>query len=478
MGISSNPWYGPIVGPSDNVEGISELEGSSGSAQESSIGSVSVILCSSSQMCPSGWACSGGICRNPSPSNVPNNRYPSSCGGNYTNETILDSDANKFPRRGYPPSASGGGGTCGGGGTLISQVGRGGNGWPNGTASITCDNVGCGGDAVPFADPSGNIPSGGVQNPAVTGGGPSSPGCGGGGGGGAPWSDCYGTACDPPDTCDRFCDDFQKSNGESGPNCSPGVECGKCAECGLDAKCFETTGPCFCPGSECGRCESCDSETGGCNLSTFCDPPPDPPGGNPPPPGGAPLPTGECETQTLCTNTTGGVTCPSGWTKIGEIEAGGNVCVICERCKKDCRDTGCSSCADCEEENGIYSCVTKEDCGANCTGPNTPPDIELVEAHLFGPDTSDCYSDFFTPSQTFQEPPEVTCGPYYCNARGKGLNGCPIVVTWIGTKTTWARCRCISCPRDENGYPPYQSVPIGVRSVYPSCQKQNPSCAD
>jgi len=508
MGIGGNTWYGPSVSTSDSIESASGLEGSGGSARVSWVGlqklkeggssggSFSAILCSSSQMCPSGWACSGGVCRDPGPSNAPDNSYPSSCGGNYTNETIKESDVDKFPPRNYPPSSSTGGGSCGGGGTLISQLGRGGNGGIDGagagtsyggTAPITCDNVGCGGDAVPFADPSGNIPSGGVRNPAFTGGGLSSSGCGGGGGGGfgpggsgGPWSGCYGTACDSPPSCDRFCDDYQKANGTSGPNCSPGVECGKCGECGLDAKCFKTTGPCYCPGGECGRCQSCDSETGTCKSSSSCDPPPGGGnGGNPPPPGGAPVPTGECETKTLCTDTTGDTSCPSGWTEIGRIETGGNLCVICELCRKDCRDTGCSSCADCKEKSGKYSCVTKPDCGASCTdAAAAEKGIELVAVHLFAPDDEDCYSTSFPPRQLFKEPPQITCGPYYCRAEGKGPNGCDARVTWVGTRTTWDRCKCISCGRDEDGGVTTKSVPIGVVQVYPSCRRQNPSCAD
>ena len=95
-------------------------------------------------------------------------------------------------------------------------------------------------------------------------------GCGSEGGfsccGGTVYNCPSGPSCSPcpnrPTSCNSYCDDYLKANGESAEGCL-GRECGDCSSCdsGSCVEYLPGSGPCFCQGDSdaCGECETCES---------------------------------------------------------------------------------------------------------------------------------------------------------------------------------------------------------------------------
>lgn len=320
--------------------------------------------CQDSSRCASGWSCVGGYCQQNVPSGGEGDGDTSGCGGN-----------------GGSDGGSGGGGGCG-----ASTA--------SGASSGKCTKTGCGSnDGSDCCGERCCTFSGGSGNLVVS---------------------CLCGRCPPPpNSCNQFCDNYLKANGESAEGCSG--ECSECEECEQNTAIGEIAthrcqpkgdGPCWCPQSSCtGECEKCGDDgicrddcrncqrcvsidiDCGCEMITTrccqaaCESESDldscrakaqatcdqrcPPG-----PEGDPC-EGECKTITVCDGNPPPCPPKSTCTSAGSIDAGGQTCDLikvcdqsevpddCEECDCNCAND-CPSCEICDEATG--GCVPDPQC--------------------------------------------------------------------------------------------------------------------
>ena len=404
-------------------------------------GKKTIALCSDSSQCAVGWRCLGGFCYPPedTPGSLNNQDEDQGCGS-----TSLPSDGG---------GSSSGGSLCGGG---VSST-------PSSCSRPTCGVGGTpedfrpdGGTGYKDGEPEGGYVSTGRSTDAATygggystssasyynscgggfavgrgGGGRGGNGGGGGGGGGNGNNNGGGGGNPPGVSCSPFCDGYSKANGSSSGGCEQ-LECNECSTCNQsEGVCESTIKTCNCPGGEqCGKCYVCSN--GSCVKSSLCKPPPEPPPPSPPQP-----PT-ECQGTSVCDFSGGNPSCPSGYDTVGEISAGGNKCVICERCEEDCRVNGCPDCFDCKPTtpgSSNYSCKAKQECGGNC------PEDKRQPMSLFGPlPGHNCASTVFYPSLWCRVGTlNIDCGQYFCSAQCLDEKGCFRNTSWAGTMSSW-RC--------------------------------------